>query len=152
MRTEPRSRTLFVFLGKHGHRWVPDILAEEFRTLTQLASACPGSSTTYLDRARALARSRRTSSWTRSATKRGGRPRGIRVEPALDVRGIGYGPRAMLPKEGVTRPDPTRTDEMAMEWLRCALGLAADETPFLGRSICCAASSEEKSNRWAVER
>jgi len=58
----------------------------------------------------------------------------------------------MLPKEGVPRPNPTKTDKMAVEWLRCVLSLAADETPFLGRSICCAASSEEKSSRWAVER
>ena len=36
----------------------------------------------------------------------------------------------MLPKEGVPHPDPTKTEERAVEWLRCALGLAADETPF----------------------
>lgn len=36
----------------------------------------------------------------------------------------------MLPQEGVPHLDPTRTEETAVEWLRCALGLPPEETPF----------------------
>lgn len=36
----------------------------------------------------------------------------------------------MVPQEGVTHLDPTGTEATAVEWLRCALGLPPEATPF----------------------
>lgn len=77
---------------------------------------------------------------------------GNRIEPVLDVRGIGYGPRAMLPKEGVPRPDPPRPKRGLWSGSGARSVSQQARRRFLGRSICCAASSEKKSSRWAVER